>query len=179
MNSESITHLHDRLCIKSIETTYVFTDDTDSSDIFDVTVIWSVVTGTGSLQDPTARYKVAVRGLNGRKRKYSLLTLGIQSVDWETEITGWTLENGAGQIGICDLGGNARPLRLDKIGKRFDASARRDMPIGTNIWFAKFDGVTGAEFDVVEGNQPKCGLAIWSGFPLVGHDNDPPRNPPE
>jgi len=170
---------HEHLTFDRVQTIY---DLTESDGKTTIRVAWEVTPGTGNTIGKRCEYVVTLTGLNpGKSKDYSLLTLGLQRVEWSTVLARITPTKGgapAGTVQIVDGTGNVKPTTLTPAGRT--TGVPHPMPIPNGVLFARISGADTVTFEVRESNQPRCGLTLWTiDPPSGGHDNNPPKDPPD
>jgi hypothetical protein len=167
---------HHHLTFDSIQTVYDLTDDEGDK----INVVWKIRPKTGHTTQRPAEYEVTVSGLRKKGKVYSLLTLGIQAVDYTTNLRVMKITPSAGKVQFLKyLDGSAHNGPITPTGREIIST---DYPVADGDWviFAKISGADQVVFEALIVDHPRCGLAIWSaGAGAAGHENDPPKNPPD
>jgi hypothetical protein len=179
---------HRTLKFTSVETTYVISDLNQSAPgTIDLTVKWEVFspkqTAANGFPGP---YRVTISELNNDDltgRIYSLLTLGFQACDWESYIF---LPNGVEMLDekeqtVTDPHGTpVKQGEVPRADRVWDATNKRYVPNEDLIRFLKFNQKGPHVLFAKDVNRSMCGFTFWSdGSAGDGHDNTPPKNPPD
>lgn len=192
------TATHDHVLFSGVETTITMLDDGLTSanpKPAKVVARWEMAKpGTGgSDQAPLQNtYKVTISLYEPgtttalvTDKIYSLLSLGIQPIANETEIFDF---QSSGTAALIENPGNKTPLtvasktvyRIPRTGTRWNANWGRDVLISENVWLVKLSGAAEFTFWVRELKSIKPGVTRWdNGTTSPGHDNTPPKNPPD
>ncbi len=192
---------HDHLLFSKVETTIEMVDEglLGASRVpAKVVAKWEVSSpGTGGTDQAPSRnvYTVTINFYQPgtltplvADKIYSLLSLGFQSIEGETEITRFT-PTGNGKAEFYKAGSTASTaltpnttiaIPIPRTGKQWNAGWGRDSLISNNVCLIRLSGASQFVFTVREVNLPRPGVTRWVGGAVSdGHDNTPPKNPPD
>jgi len=107
--------------------------------------------------------------------------MGLQRVDWKTKITASKSSKAARRRSRGGRRGRQCDASADrKAGTYWSFSEGRYMPLEDYIWFLQFTTWKAATISVEEVDQRQCGYSTWrKQAGGDGHDNSPPKNPPD
>lgn len=168
---------HEKPTFATVKTTYELVD----IDKTRIAVVWEHDKPQASGMPPA--YTVTVRATSGSLsgKIYSLLTFGFQAHGWTNEITALPAnaeilkEDPPGSQNFVSTG----TLRLQPTGTKA-VPGGRDVPIESAIWFVRFNAGGTFTFKVGHVDRPLVGYTTWEGGAIgTGHDNEPPKNPPD
>ncbi len=179
---------HRTLKFTTVETIYRVSDLNQlAPGTIDIEVKWQVLSPKQAHDTNNDRpYLVTITPLNGGDlsgRIYSLLTLGFQACDWENYIylpAGVELLDENEQTIVDRQNRPVTEWEISRADRVWDTANRRYLPNEDLIWFLKFNGRGPYTLALKDVNRPLCGITYWSdGTAGDGHDDTPPKNPPD
>ena len=182
---------HDRLWFTEVTKTMKLVDPDDSTTTVQVAFENSVKTNpTSGEKYYQYRATISFFDASGTKPKtvtknYSMLSLGLQGIEWDTMITSFSQSPATGTIEVwkeSDGPTSAKQIAKGKLaatGKITTGGVT--MLNGGNVWLLKLTGVTSVEMGMSEANRPHFGHTTWVGGGTTGggHDNTPPPVDPD
>lgn len=170
---------HTHLLFRKTTTTFELTDG--------ATITWVATPASGANQSAAA-YEVTIKREKAEPRTYSLLTLGVQSVTNEARILG-PLPAGVeilGPDGSKAAAATDAPagLRVLPTGLKPEIAGKPRIINDGKVYFISFKTAEVVlKVQILSKNQPFEKVTEWKRDEAstfgTGHDNTPPKNPPD